>query len=137
MKKYNNALLPISSIAFIILFGFVFPGVIHAATAPDLGAASSFSILGQTAITNIPTSAITGDVGMNASAASITGLTSAEVAGTIFATDLIAPSEGLLVPSVQTDASAVYTVGIPGLPIEGTPIAVSELNGIIRGPGRV
>ncbi len=106
----------------------------HAATAPSLGAADSFSVLGQTAITSIPTSVISGDVGMNTTGANITGLTSPEVAGTIFASDLVAPSEGLLLPAVQTDASTAYGAAITGQPIEGVPI-VGALDGQTRGPG--
>jgi type VI secretion system secreted protein VgrG len=87
-----------------------------AASDPGLGAAASFSVLAQTTITNVPTSVLSGDVGMNASGASITGLTTAEVAGAILATDLAAPSEGILSPAVQAAALAAFTTNIPGQP---------------------
>src|SRR3989344_7232630 len=110
----KNSKLTLLSISFVL--GLMGPTAIYAATNPNLGAASSFSILGQTLITGIST--ISGDVGMNNSGASITALTTLNVAGPLFATDLVAPSEGLLVPAVQANASTVYTATIPGLPIE-------------------
>lgn len=134
MKTFIRVL-SIGSLSVFVIFGLCASTSVFAATAPDLGSANTFSIIGQTAITSVPTSIVSGDVGMNASGASITGLTSAEVAGTIYATDLVAPSEAVLAASVQADASAAYTVNIPGLPIEGTPIAVSELNGITTSAG--
>lgn len=102
--------------AIVLLVGFSGPvSVRAAATLPVLGAASSFSILSQTAITG--TATISGDVGMNSTGANITALTSANVAGTIYATDLVAPSEGILDPNVQADALAAFTTGIPGQPL--------------------
>lgn len=127
-KKYLGIVFSIS-----ILMGLNLPMTTFAATNPSLGAASSFSILGQTSITGIST--ISGDVGMNNTGASITALTTANVAGTIYATDLVAPSEGILSASVQANASTAYSATIPGLPIEGTPVVGSELNGVTRGPG--
>lgn len=82
--------------------------VAQAATSPSLGAAATFSILGNTAITDAGTVVIGEDVGMNASGASITGLTGAEVAGTIFATDLAGPSEGIIDPAVQADTLTAF-----------------------------
>ena len=104
-----------------------------AATLPPLGASASFSVLGQTLITGIST--ISGDVGMNSSGANITALTTPNVAGTIYATNLSAPSEGILLPAVQADALAAYTTNIPGQAIEGTPIVGGVLDAVTRGPG--
>lgn len=132
MIKINKTFLPIS---LLVVFGFF--GVTqqtNAATAPSLGAAESFSIISQTAITNVPTSVISGDVGMNTTGANIAGITSPEVGGTIFASDLVVPSENVLVPAVQADALTAYGVAITGQPIEGTPI-VGALDGQTRGPG--
>lgn len=132
MIKINKTFLPIS---LLVVFGaFGVTQQTNAATTPSLGAAESFSILSQTAITNVPTSVISGDVGMNTTGASITGLTSPEVGGTIFASDLFGPSEGVLVPAVQLDALTAYGVAITGQPIEGTPID-GALDGQTRGPG--
>ncbi|MCR4286364.1 MAG: ice-binding family protein, partial [Candidatus Kaiserbacteria bacterium] len=95
--------------------------------------ADSFSILGQTLITGIST--ISGDVGSNnvTGGVSITALTTGDVAGTIFATDLVAPSEGIIAPAVQTDASAEFNVGIPGQASNAT--IVGNLDGQSFTPG--
>lgn len=57
-------------ILLIVLLQFVFipPQSAHAATSPGLGSAASFAILAGTAITNVPTSVITGDVGLSPAA---------------------------------------------------------------------
>jgi hypothetical protein len=68
----------------------------------NLGAAGNYVLLGKTAITNISTSAITGDLGLSPAATSyITGLsitnaigyaTSAQVTGNIYAADMADPT---------------------------------------------
>ncbi len=104
-----------------------------AATAPSLGAADSFSILGQTLITGIST--ISGDVGSNnvTGGASITALTTADVAGTIYATDLVAPSEGIIAAAVQANASTAFNVDIPAQGSDAT--IVGNLDGQTFIPG--
>lgn len=57
-------------------------------TTPDLGTANAFAVLAGSGISDAPTSAITGDVGLDpAGGASITGLTCDEVTGTIYDND--------------------------------------------------
>ncbi len=77
-----------------------------AAQAPvPLGAADSFAVLAGTQITNVPTSAISGDVGLSpATGASIIGLGCAEVTGTIYAVD------GLGQPCFISNAGLLTTV---------------------------
>ena len=71
-------------------------------TTVPLGTATSFAILAGSEVTNVPTSAITGDVGLTpATGAAITGLTCPEVDGTIYTIDVAGPlcrvvDEGLL-----------------------------------------
>ena len=62
------------------------------ATSPTLGAANNFALLAGTALTNIPTSTITGDVGLSPAAGSnYAGLTALQVTGTIYAVDATGP----------------------------------------------
>jgi len=133
MKKLNKIILPMGTLAILLVLDFVLPSTTQAATAPCLGAPDSFSILGQTLITGIST--ISGDVGSNnvTGGVSITALTTGDVAGTIFATDLVAPSEGIIAPAVQTDASAEFNVGIPGQASNAT--IVGNLDGQSFTPG--
>ncbi len=109
------------------------PMVASAATTPFLGTAASFSVIGQTSISDVVPSVISGDVGINGSGASITGLGSPEVAGTIYATDFAYPSEALLPASVQSDLSAAYTTDIPAQGSNGS--IGPALDGLVLTPG--
>gem|GEM_PF-2300974 len=76
-------------------------------TAPSLGTVGSFAILAGTAITNVPTSAITGDVGLSPSSGSnYSGLTCVEVTGgTIYSVDAGGPLPCRVTdPALLTDA---------------------------------
>jgi hypothetical protein len=69
--------------------------------AVDLKSAANFVILSKAGVTNVPTSAITGDVGTSPiTGASIAGLTCAELTGTIYTVDA-----ALLLNCVMTDAT--------------------------------
>lgn len=84
----------------VILTGFIlFPvSKAIAATAPNLGQAGSFSILGFESVTNANLSTISNDIGVW-SGSSITGLDSITVGGAAHITDSVAQQ-------AQTDASA-------------------------------
>ncbi len=120
-----------SVVVLTAAFALAGPTAALAATDPGLGAAASFSVLAQTAITG--TSTISGNVGMNSTGAGITALTSANVAGTIYASDLVAPSEGLLSASVQANASTAFTSNIPGQGSNGS--IGPALDGLVVTPG--
>jgi hypothetical protein len=88
-----------------------------AQTSPTLGAARSFSVLAETAITNIPTSAISRDVGLSpAAGTNYAGLTTLEVGGTIYAVDSSGPAglagnnPGLLTTAIN-DMMTVFNGG--------------------------
>ena len=84
----------------------------------NLGTAGNYLILAKTAITNISTSAITGDLGLSPAATSyITGLsltnatgyaTSAQVTGKIYAADMAYPTNSNLTTAVS-DMITAYT----------------------------
>lgn len=81
-----------------------------AATKVNLGSADNFAVLAGTAITNVPTSAITGDVGLSpAGGSSYTGLTAAQVTGTIYAVDGAGPAGSVNNPALLTTAKADLT----------------------------
>lgn len=117
--KISRASLIIS--VFVLTFGLaglIGPSITSAATDPGLGAAASFSVFAQTTITGVST--ISGDVGLNGSGAGITALGGGDVAGTIYATDLVAPSESILSATVQANLSTAYTSNIPGQASDGS-----------------
>src|SRR5665213_268003 len=76
----------------LVLTVFIASPVAYAATSPSLGTAASFSVLGETNITNVPTSTIGRDVGLSpATGANYSGITTAQVGGTIYAVDGFGP----------------------------------------------
>lgn len=80
--------------AVVFMLGVAGLVIASAATTVNLGAADDFAVLADTAISDdVPTGAITGDVGLGPTSggASITGLTSAQVSGTIYAMDAAGP----------------------------------------------
>lgn len=82
----------------------------------ELGAAGNYVILAKTAINNISTSAVTGDLGLSPAATSyITGLsltdatgyaTSAQVTGRVYAADMVAPTSTNLTTAVNNMITA-------------------------------
>ena len=75
------------------LIGAFLPGVASAATQVNLGTAAPFAVLAGTEVTNVPTSAITGDVGLSpATGGNYAGLTQLQVTGAIYATDGAGPA---------------------------------------------
>jgi hypothetical protein len=94
-----------------------------------LGTSARFAILSNSAITDIPTSAITGDVGISPGArSSITGLTIPEVTGTIYAADDATPVPAMLIAAKNDAASAYLDATAAG---RGTPTSLSgNINGL-------
>ncbi|MCX6753662.1 MAG: ice-binding family protein [Candidatus Nomurabacteria bacterium] len=130
MKKFKFNKVSVVVLVFVFMFGMSPSITAYAATAPNLGAAESFSVLAQTLITGIST--ISGDVGMNTSGAGVTALTTGNVAGSIYATDLVAPSEGLLQASVQANAVTANA----NMLSQGSPVVIgTALDGLTLVPG--
>jgi hypothetical protein len=78
--------------------------------AVNLLSTAHFAILAGSAITNTPTSAITGDVGMSpAKRAAITGFGLTEITGTIFASDDVMPvGTSAMLTRAKNDLTAAY-----------------------------
>jgi len=103
----------------------------------NLGTAASFAILAGTGITNVPTSVISGDVGVSpTTGASITGFACPEVSGTIYTVDAAGPicraeDPGLL-GGAKTALTAAYTDAAGrsgGVAVNPDPLFPNELNG--------
>jgi len=76
-----------------------------------LGAAEDFAVLAASLISSIPTSAITGNVGLSpASGSEITGLTSQEVTGIIYTVDASGPAGSVMNPVLLTAAKGDLTI---------------------------
>jgi hypothetical protein len=89
----------------VLLIGSVLTGTAAAAQTVQLGTATPFAVLAATAVTDIPTSSITGDVGLSpAAGTNYSGLTQAEVTGTIYSTDGTGPAGAVNDPALLTTA---------------------------------
>lgn len=113
----------------------------------DLGLAAFFKILAKTAITNVPTSTIIGNVGLSPNAAAgITGFalvldgsgqfaTSSQVSspGKVYAADYAPPTPAMLTAAVLA-MQAAYT-DAAGRPADFTNVNGGNLGGLILPPG--
>jgi hypothetical protein len=119
MKIFNKVSIVTFVLAITLVFGLT--GVARAATATvNLGTADSFAVLAGTEITDVPTSVITGNVGLDPhGGASIAGLTCAEVTGTIYDNDggytgnpsgiTCLVTDGGLLTTAKNDLGTAYT----------------------------
>ncbi len=110
----------------------------------NLGAAGDFVILAKTAISNIPTSAITGDIALSPSATTfITGLslidntgyaTSSQVTGNVYAADMADPTPINLTTAVNNMVTAYHNIA--GLPSpDFTELGTGNIGGQTLVPG--
>jgi hypothetical protein len=77
----------------------------------NIGSTANFAILAASLVSNIPNSAITGDIGLSPSAGSkITGFGAAELTGTIYAVDVTGPAGSVAAASKLTTAQGDLTI---------------------------
>lgn len=109
-----------------------------------LGAAGNYVILAQSAISTVPASAITGDLGLSPAAASfVTGFsmtrvgthwTSIQVTGQIFAADNDAPTPSLLTTAI-TNMTTAYTDAAGRPTPDALNLGGGALGGLTLAPG--
>lgn len=136
MKIFNK----ISVITLVVSLGINLSGIppVVAATAVSLGTADSFAVLAGTAITDaVPTGAITGDVGLSPAAGSnITGLTSAQVSGTIYAVDATGPDGAAgNNPALVNGAKTALVTAYDNAAGQTPAVQVGDLGGQTLTPG--
>ena len=94
----------IAASAFFLV-GAAFGPVASAAQTVQLGTATPFAVLAGTAVTDVPNSSITGDVGLSpAAGTNYAGLTQAEVTGSIYSIDGTGPAGNVNNPALLTTA---------------------------------
>lgn len=113
--------------------------------AVDFGTAGDFKILAKTAITNVPTSSVIGDMGISPAAASaITGFalvldgsgefsTSAQVTGRVYAADYAPPTPAKMTQAIL-DMEAAYT-DAAGRVADFVDVSAGLIGGLILVPG--
>jgi len=124
----------------MVLVGTAFVPSASAAQTVKLGTAAPFAVLAGTAVTDVPTSSITGNVGLSpAAGTNYAGLTQAEVTGTIYSTNGTGPAGNVnnpaLLTTAKTDLVTAY-VSAAGQPPTSTFVTGdNQLGGKILTPG--
>ena len=118
----------------------------HGPAPVVLGTAGNYVILAKTGVANVPTSAITGDIGLSPAAASfITGFslnlgagaafaTSAQVTGNIYAPGYADPTPANLTTAV-TDMQTAYTTAAGRTLPDHTELGAGNIGGLTLAPG--
>ncbi len=138
MKKFSKSRILAVGVSLALALAVVVPGVRAAGpTTVNLGTANPFAILSGTGVTNVPTSAITGNVGVSpTTGASITGLTCPEVTGTIYTVNAAGPAcrieDGPLLVTAKNDLTAAYIDAAGRTPVTTAP---TELGGTTKTAG--
>ena len=115
MRKQKYLMISIIVVLSLVLVSQVYARPL-AATSPTLGDAEPFVVLAYAAITNVPTSNITGDVGLSPAAGSYyDGLTDAEVTGTIYAVDASGPAGSIVDPTLLNSAQIANSAAFDNL----------------------
>ena len=133
---------PLATATAAMLLLLTFASTASAVPTPvPLLTASPFAVLAGTGISDVPTSTISGDVGLTPAAGSfITGLTCAEVTGTIYAVDATGPAPcsannpGLLT-TAKNDLTAAYNDAAARIPDTTYIGADNQLGGQTLVPG--
>jgi hypothetical protein len=104
----------------------------------NLRTAGNFAILAQSAVTNVPTSAVTGDVGLSPGTGAGIGLSCAQVTGTIYTVDAAGPlpcrvTDATRLTAAIGDEGAAYTDAAGRAP-DYTELASGNIGGLNFGP---
>jgi hypothetical protein len=103
-----------------------------------MGTANDFVILAESAITNVPTSAVTGDVGLSPATGAGIGLTCAQVTGVIYDVDTTGPLPCTVTDTVKLtaaigDKGTAYTDANSRAP-DYTELGAGNISGLNLGP---
>jgi hypothetical protein len=133
-----------NALAANTVWSFTTSGSSSTLAVVDLGAAANYVILAKTAINNISTSAITGDLGLSPAATSyITGLaltdatgyaTSAQVTGSVYAADMADPTPINLTTAVNNMITAYNDAAGRPSP-DFSELGTGNIGGMTLAPG--
>jgi hypothetical protein len=77
----------------------------------NLGSTANFAILAGASVSNVPISAVTGNVGLSPAAGSgITGFGATEITGTVYTVDVTGPAGSTMAPEMLTTAKGDLTI---------------------------
>lgn len=106
----------------------------------SLGTAGTFAILTKTGITDVPTSAIKGDVGASPISGAFIGLKCPEVTGKIYSVDAAGPlpcmiTNGVLLTAAIGDMQLAYTDAAGRILPDHTELGAGQIGGLTLAPG--
>lgn len=122
------------------------PAPVDFGASGDAAGAAGYAILAKTAVTNVPTSAITGDIGLSPAAASFqsgfssslpaggTASTSTQVTGKIYASDYAVPTPANLTSAIGKMQTA-YTDAAGRTNPDHTELGAGAIGGLTLAPG--
>ena len=122
------------------------PAPVDFGAAGDLAGAANYAILAKTAVTNVPTSAITGNIGISPAAASFlsgfsatlpaggTASTSSQVTGKLYAPDYGVPTPANLTSAIGKMQTA-YTDAAGRTKPDFTELSSGAIGGLTLAPG--
>ena len=142
MNNKSNRIINITSVLMALLLLGIAAGPASASTqtAVNLGIADNFAILSKTGITNVPTSAITGNIGTSPiTGAAITGLGCSEVTGTIYTVNAAGPACRVIATTLLTtaigDMETAYTDAAGRTNPTATELGEGDISGMTITPG--
>ena len=139
-RLWSKVALVSAPLLAVVLVGPAFTEAASAAQSLQLGTAAPFAVLGGTEVTDVPTSSITGDVGLSPAAGSnYAGLTQAEVTGTIYSVDGTGPAGTVNNPALLTtaknDLTTAYVAAAGQTPTSTFTAGDNQLGGQTLVPG--
>ena len=126
---------------FVVGLAALLCATVSGSQAPvDLRLAGSFVILSKSGITNVPSSAITGNIGTSPiTGAAITGIGTGEVSGLIFTVDAAGPASRVTYPVLLTvavsDMETAYTDAAGRTLPDFTELGAGNIDGMTLRPG--
>ena len=138
--RWSKAVLASTPVLALFLVGTAFTDTASAAQTVQLGTATPFAVLAGTAVTDVPTSSITGAVGLSpAAGTNYAGLTQAEVTGTIYSTNGTGPAGNVddpaLLTTAKNDLTTAYVAAAGQPPVTTFSAGDNQLGGQTLVPG--
>ncbi|MBC7763864.1 MAG: DUF3494 domain-containing protein, partial [Candidatus Saccharibacteria bacterium] len=142
-KRLLAALLTVAVVGVVGVGGAGFGGAAVAGPLPQapvaLGVAGTFAILSETGVTDVPSSAVTGNVGSSPITGAAILLTCPEVTGTIFSVDAAGPpckvTDATLLTSAVGDMGVAYSDAAGRTNPDFVNLGAGEIGGRTLVPG--
>lgn len=143
LTRFTRQFLGMLSVGLAILLATPVLTLAQPQAAVNLGAAVDFAILAGSLVSNVPTSAVTGDVGLSPAAGSyISGFGLTEVTGTVYTADATGPAGSVTAAAMLTAAQGDLTIayndakGREPIPAGAyLDTLAGEIGGLTLGPG--